>query len=842
MKRYADPNRCPDCGRTIVPKAPSCPECGLPLSGQVARQLFLTLARADQLLVTLRSTTVSTTVSTPVSTPAAPTISPPPLAMPPVPTPGRPRPSLSAASVPKILLTLGAGCLLVAALVFLAVTWSVLGVGGRTATLVGFTAIAATLTGWMARRRLRAAAESLVLVTYGLLTLDVIGADNAGWFGDLSTPGLLVLLGGILTASGAAGALLVRRSGTVVLTGAEAVTAAGTALAVIGLLDGNWLTPDIAALVATLLAAAVTGLVHRARLMVAAIGCGAVTVIAWLVLTGSALTRTFDHPTWTALWLHLHNWPLVASALLVGLLALSRQFPWAARVSAAAVAHLLVTLAVVAPMLDSTATEATLVGIAVLTITAVATRFVPRPWAFANALTQVVATVGVFAVLVDLASEAAARVAVTAAPAGAGSAGDRLPPAAASFDQPAGWLLPLCAAALIATARVLLSPAVNNPQFMAVLGDRRIIGMLFTASLVAVLAWYPVPLWVLLAVLLLLAAAFTGWWLGDGSPVTLTIAAGFLAAGIFVSLHAEALTLAALLVTLAVTGLVHVRARATELAAVAGGLFAVALAATTWTVGSLTESAPVWVAFVGLLVLGVLILAAPYAPAHWWSSQPVQARVGLELGAAASALALGMVGAAEASRTATWTAGYLTLAGVIVTIMSLLRSDRRQAGWVGGALLAMASWVRLWDLGVTAPEAYTLPSACALLLVGLLHLRRLPASSTVTALGPGLSLALVPSLLWALDEPYGVRVPVLGLACLALVIGGARLRWTAPLALGAVVGGLLVLRLAAPYVGDSVPHWALIGAAGALLIGVASTWEQRLQNAREVLTYVRRLR
>src|SRR4051794_6973048 len=200
MKRYADPNRCPDCGRTIVPDAPVCPGCGLTLSGQVARQLFLTLARADQLLATLRST--------PLPTPAAPTLSPAPPTTPPVRPPVRPRASLSAASVPKILLTLGAGCLLVAALVFLAVTWSVLGVGGRTATLVGFTAIAATLTGWMVRRRLRAAAESLALVTYGLLTLDVIGADNAGWFGDLSTPGLLVLLGGILTASGAAGALL----------------------------------------------------------------------------------------------------------------------------------------------------------------------------------------------------------------------------------------------------------------------------------------------------------------------------------------------------------------------------------------------------------------------------------------------------------------------------------------------------------------------------------------------------------------------------------------------------------------------------------------------------------
>ena len=41
----------------------------------------------------------------------------------------------------------------------------------------------------MARRGLRAAAESLALVGYGLLTLDVVGADNAGWFGDLSTAG-----------------------------------------------------------------------------------------------------------------------------------------------------------------------------------------------------------------------------------------------------------------------------------------------------------------------------------------------------------------------------------------------------------------------------------------------------------------------------------------------------------------------------------------------------------------------------------------------------------------------------------------------------------------------------
>ena len=59
--------------------------------------------------------------------------------------------------------------------------------------------------------------------------------------------------------------------------------------------------------------------------------------------------------------------------------------------------------------------------------------------------------------------------------------------------------------------------------------------------------------------------------------------------------------------------------------------------------------------------------------------------------------------------------------------MSLLRADRRALGWVGGALLALASWVRLWDLGVHAPEAYTLPvggSPCS--WSAGVHLRRRP--------------------------------------------------------------------------------------------------------------------
>ena len=93
---------------------------------------------------------------------------------------------MSAASVPKILLGLGALCLLVAALVFLAVAWAEMGMGGRTAVLVGLTATAGGLCAWLTTKGLRAGAESFVAVALGLLTLDIFGADSAGWLGSIS--------------------------------------------------------------------------------------------------------------------------------------------------------------------------------------------------------------------------------------------------------------------------------------------------------------------------------------------------------------------------------------------------------------------------------------------------------------------------------------------------------------------------------------------------------------------------------------------------------------------------------------------------------------------------------
>jgi hypothetical protein len=56
-----------------------------------------------------------------------------------------------------------------------------------------------------------------------------------------------------------------------------------------------------------------------------------------------------------------------------------------------------------------------------------------------------------------------------------------------------------------------------------------------------------------------------------------------------------------------------------------------------------------------------------------------------------------------------------------------------------------------------------------------------------------------------------------------------------------VVGALLVVRLATP-IAEAVPRWALIGAAGALLVAMGITWEARVRDARRAAGYVRGLR
>ncbi|HZJ05055.1 MAG TPA: hypothetical protein VFD59_06245 [Nocardioidaceae bacterium] len=852
MTRYADPQRCPDCLHAIAQGTTACPSCDLSLVGPVAGRLFQTLAYADELLAALR-TTQPAVVSAPAAAPATAVPAPAP-STPWVPDTDPPPVTrrLSAASVPKILLGLGALCLLVAALVFLAVTWSVMGIAGRTATLVGFTAVATGLAAWMATRNLRAAAEALSVLALGLLSFDLFGARDSGWLGDIGDAGFHVLLGAVVATAATAAGLAVRRAPTGALVGAEIVGAVGIATATAGFVGRGWLPLSATLAVAVVLAAASTFATHRLRQRALATGAGVVTAFAWLVMVVAAFDRAALHPTLRELWLQLDVWPLVVAAAMVGGLAFVRPLPLHARVAGLATAEVILALAALIPFAQGSPTEFTLALLVVLGLASGVTWFAPRPWVIGCAVTPVLATGWLVLVGGTLVSLAGARLGEAAGSLWQGTVDGRLPQQVSGGPEP--WLLPVVAVAVIATCVVFA----HSVTFVA-LGSHAALALglgVVYASALATVASYPVPVWLVVSLALLAGVLFTGWWLHNDEPMLLVWASGFLVLAVTTSLYDEWLTALTLTVALALTGAVHLRAAAAPVSAVAGALLAASLAGLLWTSGALGAVDASWVAAYTLVILGLVLVLVPLAGPRAWHAYGVSRGslqstagsaplrfAGIEIGAVGSGFLVSTAGveAASYSMQPTWTAVYLTAAGAAAALIALERPDRRLVGWLGGALLASASWVRLWDVGVQAPEAYTLPTAVALAAAGLVYLRRRPGTSTMSALAAGLGLGLVPSLLWVLWEPDGLRSVLLGLACLGLLLLGARLSWTAPVVFAASVGTLVVLRHVAP-AAEAVPQWVLFGSAGALLVAMGITWERRIQEARSVVGYVRALR
>jgi hypothetical protein len=293
--RYADPSVCPGCRAPLPYGAATCPSCALPVRHPLAGQLFATLRHADEVVARLR------TVSSAVPAPVAATPPPPP---PPAPAVVR-RTGLRLTTVPKVLLGLGALCLLVAAVTFLAVSWSMLGVGGRTMVLAGLTAATAGAALWLHRVRLRIAAEALAAVALGMVALDVAGAEAAGWFGATASA-LTILTGLVLTVTGTGFAALTRP---------------------------RLVVPQVAAATGALLAGA------------------------------TAVVRAVDEPTWEQLWLGSDGWVLLLTAAALGVpgLVLRHRTLLLAGSAGAAV---LMTAALTLPVLGEPVGLLTLVAVA----------------------------------------------------------------------------------------------------------------------------------------------------------------------------------------------------------------------------------------------------------------------------------------------------------------------------------------------------------------------------------------------------------------------------------------------------------------------------------------------
>ncbi len=199
---------CPVCGTPAAPAPAPCPTCGLPAVGQAATvvaRIGATIEEfareRDALVATLRAAAPGPVAPparpawAPVPPPAAPPpaappmapppVAPQPVAAPPVAPPPRPRRRISPQ---QVLLGLGALLVVAAALAFVAVAWTRLGVTFQAAVMATVTATAMATSAWAARRGLRATEEALAAAGAALLAVDLGAAHALGLWGVDAVP------------------------------------------------------------------------------------------------------------------------------------------------------------------------------------------------------------------------------------------------------------------------------------------------------------------------------------------------------------------------------------------------------------------------------------------------------------------------------------------------------------------------------------------------------------------------------------------------------------------------------------------------------------------------------
>ncbi|WP_141014015.1 SCO7613 C-terminal domain-containing membrane protein [Nocardioides sambongensis] len=727
--------------------------------------------------------------------------------------------------MPKILLGLGAFCLLVAAVIFLAVSWSVLGVGGRTAVLAALTLGFGGGSLALHRYGLRIAAESLSVVTLGMLTLDVLGAGAADWFGEVDGDTMAAIAGG-LVAFAAAGLGALRLPGRPHLVAPQVIAGIAATIGYLGAVSATD-QPLWTGQVVTVLAVLAVLAARALRLTPLAWSAAAAGALVGGLTLLAGLGISLEEPTLEHLWLDGPGWSLLASAALLlspGLVLRHRV----ALLAGASGAAMVATGAATLPLVGEGATVVGVVTLAVTVAWAVAlgaVRSDARVVAMAPAVTGCLLLVG--QILTGAGVVLARWFDVLERIDGVAGADRSFGIRFQDPDQVVGPLVLAPAALVVVVVAALLLPRRHRGWLLS-WAPSTALAVALASTLT--LASYDVPV---AAVALSLAAIGAAGALcgalrrAPESTALVVVGLAVCFAADLVALVDDAMILATGCVTLAaaLTGALAGRGSASRVVAgiaVAPAILPVVAAAT-----SLADLGGAWVAVPVLVAAGGIAVLLP--------------RLELELSAlGTSALAL-PVSLALADQPAALLALWLALLGALCGASALLHTARRPLGAAMPALWLLASWVWLVDLGVEAPEPYTLPAATVLLGAGLYRLRAVPTAGTAGALLPGLLLGTLPSLLWVFEDPLSLRALLLGIACLVLTLAGAVLRWSAPLVVGAAVGAAVVLRELGPYAG-SVPQWVWIGLAGLILTVVGITWERQLLELRKAVGAIRRLR
>jgi len=817
--RYADPSACPNCRSSLDNSPGRCAVCGMTLTGPLASELFGHLLQADRVLDEMRAplpTWEGTQAAEPTILDDLVADSPLPPSAPPVVPPRRS--GLSQATVPQILLGLGALCLLVAAVVFLALAWSILGVGGRTAVLVGLTAVAFGVTLWLERRSLRWAAEALATVAVGLLALDLVGAQDAGWFGGVSDENFVVVSGLLVTVV-CVGLVLWTGRDEKPLVAPQVVGVLALSFSGLGLVAS--LDSDPVAIVLTIGVLAATIATWPLPGWRPFAVTGALSVVPWwMALTVVGLVRVLDAWDFTDL---ADAWPALVAAALLGSVAWLGRRHRAFVIVAGGAALGLTLLVLVRPGLTVGVPEDWRLGLLAPSLVvlgcAAALWWLRQPWSDVAVLPGI--GFGLYA-------------AALAAPDVIVALGD----SAAHEPWSQAWRLAgesreglivtswheLLAAVAVAVLALGLARAFGSARSL-VTSLLPLAGGLVAVAGAGVLLEHGVAQLVAVLVLLLTGAACAAV-PKAGIPALLTSTLVW-ALAVVLALPSRGLTLVTCLAIAAVAGTLAVvrddlRSRWAE---------AVTPPAVAGLVVASAASLGLDLDWRGVAAVAVLGATVAWRPTDLWM-----------VSALISGAAAGVLGVAAADDQALVLTITLTVAGAAFVATALLHSGRRWLSVPGGLLLAAATWVRLWDLDVDVVEAYTLPSALVLVGLGLWHLRRRPDATTRFALAPGLALATVPSLIQVLvDDELTIRALLLAVVCLGLVLAGVTLRWSAPLVVGGLVGAVLALRALGPFAAD-VPPWILLAAAGVVLTVVGVTWEQRVRDLRNAGAYLARLR
>ena len=199
------------------------------------------------------------------------------------------------------------------------------------------------------------------------------------------------------------------------------------------------------------------------------------------------------------------------------------------------------------------------------------------------------------------------------------------------------------------------------------------------------------------------------------------------------------------------------------------------------------------------------------------------------------------------------TAGFAR-AVAVVTLFSAVHVGSRLArtppftratGWLSLALGGVTAVVAVAVDAVDAVEWVSVPIAVALLVSGILRMRADPALRSWPAIGAGLLVLLVPSLVESQNDSPVWRLVAIGVVSVAVLVVGVVRRLQAPFIVGGVVALVHGFATFAPQLLDvyqATEWWVWIGIGGAIIIVLGARYERSIATAKNVIANIAGLR